>query len=76
VTAHTAKKENMKKTALIIPIAAIIFPVIVFAQNDWRTYGNDPGHARFSTSKQITPQNVSGLQPAWTFDLKATARTW
>src|SRR5438093_7696180 len=47
-----------------------------FAQNDWKTYGNDPGHARFSTLAQITPQNVSQLTKAWEFDTKTSGRKW
>jgi glucose dehydrogenase len=35
--------------------------------NDWPTYGHDPGGARYSPLRQITPQNVSGLVRAWTF---------
>jgi len=47
-----------------------------FAQNDWKTYGNDPGHARFSTLTQITPQNVTRLTKAWEFDTKTPGRKW
>jgi quinoprotein glucose dehydrogenase len=53
-----------------------IVPAPVHAQNDWRTYGNDPEHRRFSTLTQVTPENVSRLRPAWTFDLKTTGRKW
>jgi quinoprotein glucose dehydrogenase len=34
---------------------------------DWPHYGNDQGGSRFSTLDQITPANVAGLKPAWTF---------
>src|SRR5215467_11263804 len=66
----------MKKTFSLVSIAALICPIIAYPQNEWRTYGNDPGHLRFSTLKQITPQNVSTLQVAWTFDLKTKGRKW
>jgi quinoprotein glucose dehydrogenase len=46
------------------------------AQNDWRTYGNDPGHTRFSTLTQITPANVTTLTKAWEFDTKTPGRKW
>jgi len=46
------------------------------AQSDWKTYGNDPGHARFSTLTQITPQNVTRLTRAWEFDTKTVGRKW
>src|SRR5262249_23457814 len=33
---------------------------------DWRTYGGDPGGARFSTLADIDRGNVAHLQRAWT----------
>ncbi len=50
--------------------------VATLAQNDWKTYGNDPGHTRFSTLTQITPENVSRLVKAWEFDTKVPGRKW
>lgn len=38
-----------------------------FAQNDWPSFGNDPGAMRYSTLRQIDAANVGRLQPAWTF---------
>ena len=35
---------------------------------DWPSFGRDPGAQRYSPLTQITPQNVSQLQPAWSFD--------
>jgi quinoprotein glucose dehydrogenase len=35
---------------------------------DWPSFGRDPGAQRFSPLTQITRQNVSRLQQAWTFD--------
>jgi glucose dehydrogenase len=49
---------------------------VALAQSDWKTYGNDPGHARFSTLTQITPQNVTRLTKAWEFDTKTPGRKW
>jgi glucose dehydrogenase len=46
------------------------------AQSDWKTYGNDPGHTRFSTLTQITPQNVTRLTRAWEFDTKTSGLKW
>ena len=40
---------------------------------DWPTYGHDPGGMRFSPLKQITPTNVSELQPVWTLHMRAQA---
>ena len=33
----------------------------------WPTYGNDPGGTRYSPAKQISRDNVSQLQVAWTY---------
>jgi len=35
---------------------------------DWPSFGRDPGAQRYSPLTQITPRNVSQLQPAWSFD--------
>ncbi|GGD09161.1 PQQ-binding-like beta-propeller repeat protein [Pyruvatibacter mobilis] len=34
----------------------------------WAHYGGDAGGSRFSAATQITPQNVTDLEPAWVFD--------
>jgi glucose dehydrogenase len=39
---------------------------------DWPAAGRDPGAQRFSPLTRITPQNVASLQPAWTFDTRAS----
>ncbi len=39
---------------------------------DWPSFGRDPGAQRYSPLTQITPQNVSQLQPAWSFDTGVT----
>ncbi|WP_075790984.1 glucose/quinate/shikimate family membrane-bound PQQ-dependent dehydrogenase [Massilia putida] len=36
------------------------------AQKDWSSYGNTPGGSRFVALDQITRDNISGLQVAWT----------
>jgi quinoprotein glucose dehydrogenase len=38
---------------------------------DWANYGGDPGGSKYSTLTQLTPANVGGLKPAWTFHLGA-----
>jgi quinoprotein glucose dehydrogenase len=43
------------------------------ASTEWPTYGHDPGGMRFSPLKQITPQNVSRLEPAWTYSMRKAA---
>jgi quinoprotein glucose dehydrogenase len=37
---------------------------------DWPVYGGDANHTHFSTLSQITPQNVTSLTVAWTFDTR------
>jgi quinoprotein glucose dehydrogenase len=44
-------------------IASAIAP----GSGDWMQYGNDAGGSRYSPLAQITPANVAGLQPAWTY---------
>ena len=55
---------------------AVSVGAAVIAQNGWATYGNDPGHTRFSTLTQITPENVTRLAKAWEFDTKTPGRKW
>jgi quinoprotein glucose dehydrogenase len=62
--------------SLLLLAAATCFTVALSAQNDWKTYGNDPGHQRFSTLTQITPANVAQLAKAWEFDTKSPGRKW
>ena len=54
----------------------IVVTAALSAQNDWRTYGNDSGHQRFSTLSQITPENVGQLNKAWEFDTGVKGRKW
>jgi quinoprotein glucose dehydrogenase len=66
----------MKPTLLLLVAGATCLSVAISAQNDWKTYGNDPGHQRFSTLTQITPANVAQLAKAWEFDTKSPGRKW
>jgi quinoprotein glucose dehydrogenase/quinate dehydrogenase (quinone) len=36
-------------------------------EDDWSAYGRNPSGSRYSPAAQITPANVAGLQPAWTY---------
>ncbi|HXK02823.1 MAG TPA: pyrroloquinoline quinone-dependent dehydrogenase [Verrucomicrobiae bacterium] len=47
--------------------AFLLLCAVAPAQNDWPTYGNDPGAMRYSSLRQIDSSNVARLQPAWTF---------
>ena len=57
---------------LIIGLAAVCLPLAALQAapaGDWTAYGHDSGGGRFSPLTQITPQNVSRLQPAWTYHM-------
>jgi quinoprotein glucose dehydrogenase len=41
------------------------------AIKDWPGVGNDPGGSKFSALTQITPENVTQLKTAWTYDFGA-----
>jgi quinoprotein glucose dehydrogenase len=48
------------------------------ADHDWPSHGGDAGHTQFSPLDQITPENVSRLQVAWTYrsgDARAEGRS-
>jgi quinoprotein glucose dehydrogenase len=55
---------------LIIALAATClcagFAAAAPSAGDWASYGRDSSGGRFSPLTQITPTNVSRLQPAWT----------
>jgi glucose dehydrogenase len=51
-------------------VAAVFLPVAAQAQHgavngEWRTYGGDPGHTRYSALDQINASNVGDLEVAW-----------
>jgi glucose dehydrogenase len=57
--------------ALILMAASPAWAQTAGSQADdgktWRSYGQNLGATNFSPLTQITPENVSGLQRAWTF---------
>lgn len=53
-------------------------PIAAAAAEDWTSFGQSPGGARFVAASQITPQNVGSLEVAWTLrtgDLPSTDPT-
>jgi quinoprotein glucose dehydrogenase len=53
-------------------VALILFSIPVLAQTgarngEWRTYGGDLGHTRYSAVDQINASNFNRLEVAWTF---------
>ena len=59
----------MKK--LLIAALCATLPAAA-APTDWPAYGHDAGGGRFSPLTQITPDNVSKLQVAWTYHMNPT----
>ena len=66
----------MRNRFVLALASAAYVTVVISAQTEWRTYGNDAGHQRFSTLTQITPANVDQLTKAWEFDTKVKGRKW
>jgi quinoprotein glucose dehydrogenase len=47
--------------------AALVAPCVRAGEPGWAQYGGDERGQRFSAATQITPQNVSNLERAWTY---------
>jgi quinoprotein glucose dehydrogenase len=56
--------RQSKRTARSAPPAT---PTVASGDDDWPSYGRDPGGSRYSPLAQINRTNVSRLQPAWRF---------
>src|SRR6476620_9387811 len=77
----------MKSPRLLIAVCSLLIPTVLAAQvphkrivdaaaepGNWLTYsGNYQAH-RFSPLREITPQNVSRLKPAWVYQTQARSR--
>jgi quinoprotein glucose dehydrogenase len=59
------KKMLLGVIVLCLPLCASAAP----KGGDWPSYGYDAGGGRFSPLTQITPENVSKLQVAWTYHM-------
>ena len=59
---------DIRRGALRLALPAAVLILNLPAQTDWPRYGHDPGGQRYSPLAQITPENVSKLKPAWTWD--------
>jgi len=55
---------------LMLAVACLASPAMAGSGGDWPTYGHDYGDSRHSPLSQITPANVSGLAPVWTFHMR------
>lgn len=47
--------------------AALSLSILAHAQNQWPTYGGDPGGQRYTAATEINRTNVTQLRLAWTF---------
>jgi quinoprotein glucose dehydrogenase len=52
------------------PIVAVVVLCACSRNVDWPVYQGSDNHDHYVTLSQITPQNVSQLQVAWTYDTK------
>jgi glucose dehydrogenase len=57
----------MKKLLSFLAFAALVSSSTVAGQNNWVSFGQDPGGTKFSTLAQINSTNVKDLKRAWTF---------
>jgi quinoprotein glucose dehydrogenase len=58
-------------------IAALVLGLVAgpaMSLEEWPTYGHDYGDSRYSPLAQITPANVAGLKPAWTYHMRPPGR--
>jgi len=62
----------MNRMVLALGAAALLAGVSAHAQNNWASFGQDQGAARFSKLNQINASNVAKLERAWTFHTGAT----
>jgi glucose dehydrogenase len=51
--------------------AVFLAASLLGGQTDWPTFGHDPAGTRYSALTQINKDNVTNLQPAWTFHMGA-----
>lgn len=67
-----ARKPALTGLMLMAAGVALAAPVLVSAQEgesiEWLTLGSDYAHTRYIPATQITPENFSSLQTAWTWD--------
>jgi quinoprotein glucose dehydrogenase len=63
-------KRVFRKTLWAALLAGALAPMPGKALEEWPTYGHDYGDTRFSPLAQITPANVAGLKPVWTYHMR------
>ncbi len=69
------RKILIKLLAMSLPVAMPVAALALTAAEEWRTYGHDYGDSRYSPLTQITPSNVAGLKPVWTYHMRTADRS-
>ena len=54
-------------------VSLVSLATLALAQQDWPTFGHDPGSNRYSPLREITPENVTKLKRAWTYHMNPQA---
>src|SRR6476619_4062267 len=57
----------MKKLLIAAAAGTVLWSSSLSGQNNWASFGQDPGGTKFSTLAQINTSNVKDLKRAWTF---------
>ena len=68
------RRSLIKGLALALPAMLPAAVLAVPAPQEWRTYGHDYGDSRYSPLSDITPANVAGLKPVWTYHMRPPDR--
>jgi len=68
------RRSLIKGLALALPAMLPAAVLAVPAPQEWRTYGHDYGDSRYSPLADITPANVAGLKPVWTYHMRPPDR--
>src|SRR3546814_1060600 len=55
------------RTDTLLPYTKLFRSQEAGAGDDWTDYGGTPEGLRFTRLAQITPKNVAGLTPVWTY---------
>ena len=63
------ERERLMRNATLLVAAGLVLVAgsLTPAQNNWSSFGQDPGATKFSTLTQINADNVKNLTRAWTF---------
>lgn len=64
-------RVQLRTAAPVLAVCLAVAAGLSGHDGDWPRFGRDPGAQRFSPLTQITRENVSTLQQAWTFDTGA-----